>query len=310
MQLLPNKYARSFSTNFFEKIIFCSSEKSVHDVIMESITNSGQNLGEISCKGKGIFLYAKSKKEKHNRGMIFQYLLFTGATIVLRKYQEELARPAYAGYNTVITAPTGSGKTVVAASIVKHHLILGKKNNMMCENFRTLNAEFTIKKDARAIVFVRMRDFAVRLAEQLNENEGLKALGVKSEIVTGDLGGQTAMAQRDTLARFENGETKILCATSVAEEGIDIQKCSLVIKYNYVTNEIAHIQRRGDYHLKIHFSSYFLYFKAKNEWRKQSQVNISAFAVRCFFTGEVCSRILPHVSPPLPPTLFLAQNGR
>ncbi|XP_069818185.1 antiviral innate immune response receptor RIG-I isoform X2 [Dendropsophus ebraccatus] len=42
--------------------------------------------------------------------------------IKLRNYQKELAQPAYSGKNTIVCAPTGSGKTFVALSISDHHL--------------------------------------------------------------------------------------------------------------------------------------------------------------------------------------------
>lgn len=47
--------------------------------------------------------------------------------LALRKYQEELAAPALAGRNTIICAPTGSGKTRVALHIVLQHLKSGSQ---------------------------------------------------------------------------------------------------------------------------------------------------------------------------------------
>ena len=40
----------------------------------------------------------------------------------VRRYQEELAEPGLRGDNYIICAPTGSGKTLVAAMIIQHHL--------------------------------------------------------------------------------------------------------------------------------------------------------------------------------------------
>jgi ERCC4-related helicase len=57
--------------------------------------------------------------------------------------------------------------------------------------------------------------------------------------------GMTKVEQDEILRLFREGNHKVIIATSVAEEGLDIQKCSLVVRYDHVTNEIAMVQSRG-----------------------------------------------------------------
>ncbi|KAF0881553.1 antiviral innate immune response receptor RIG-I isoform X1 [Crocuta crocuta] len=113
-----------------------------------------------------------------------------------------------------------------------------------------LQEEYHLNPESRTILFVKTRALVNALKKWIEENSELSFL--KPGILTGrgktnqNISGMTLPAQKCALNAFRtNGDKKILIATSVADEGIDIAECNLVILYEYVGNVIKMIQTRG-----------------------------------------------------------------
>ncbi|XP_023581029.1 ATP-dependent RNA helicase DHX58 isoform X1 [Trichechus manatus latirostris] len=51
--------------------------------------------------------------------------------------------------------------------------------------------------------------------------------------------------QQEVIRKFRVGILNLLVATSVAEEGLDIPHCNVVVRYGLLTNEISMVQARG-----------------------------------------------------------------
>lgn len=48
--------------------------------------------------------------------------------------------------------------------------------------------------------------------------------------------------QQEVIQKFWTGTLNLLVATSVAEEGLDIPQCNVVVRYGLLTNEISMVQ--------------------------------------------------------------------
>ncbi|TKR67739.1 hypothetical protein L596_023842 [Steinernema carpocapsae] len=114
-----------------------------------------------------------------------------------------------------------------------------------------IKQQFEQQPESRAIVFVQKRVVAEELAKHLNDScsklfgnrHSVNYITSSNQSITD--GGQTASVQRETLDNFNHGAVKVLVATSVVEEGIDVRACNLIIKYNTTGSGTTHIQRKG-----------------------------------------------------------------
>ncbi len=97
---------------------------------------------------------------------------------------------------------------------------------------------------SRIIIFATYRDTVQLLVDFL------AAHGIKSERFVGQAtkDSEKGLSQKKQIAalhRFREGEFRVLIATSVGEEGLDVPSTDLVIFYEAVPSEIRSIQRKG-----------------------------------------------------------------
>ncbi|KAL6729489.1 hypothetical protein Aduo_000538 [Ancylostoma duodenale] len=112
-----------------------------------------------------------------------------------------------------------------------------------------LKEQFEKDANSRAIVFVTRRSTAVELMNYLNTEKVLDRHDLVGFVTSTSKKsaeyGQTKEEQQKALDDFNRGKRKVIIATSVVEEGLDVSTCNLIIKYNSSSNAVQRVQRRG-----------------------------------------------------------------
>lgn len=140
--------------------------------------------------------------------------------------------------------------------------------------------------DHKCIVFVEKRNTAMMLAETskqlLNHVPYLKPaylVGYHAD------SGPLTMSYRDavlTIHRFKQGEYNCLFASSVAEEGLDIPDCDIVIRFDLCNSMIQYIQSKGR---ARHKQSKYITMYERDNWehtKRLAQTSQDAATLRRF----------------------------
>ncbi|NXB41153.1 DHX58 helicase, partial [Eulacestoma nigropectus] len=118
---------------------------------------------------------------------------------------------------------------------------LGKLEGILREHFQPPGT-------SRGIVFTKTRQSAHSLLSWLQTTATLRH--IRAAVLTGagysnQTRHMTQNEQQDVIKQFREGALNLLFSTSVAEEGLDIPECNIVVRYGLMTNEIAMMQARG-----------------------------------------------------------------
>uniref|UniRef100_A0A8C9YDR0 RNA helicase n=1 Tax=Sander lucioperca TaxID=283035 RepID=A0A8C9YDR0_SANLU len=122
------------------------------------------------------------------------------------------------------------------------------ENPKMGKLENTLLQQFSPNVKSKGILFSKTRKSIHCLKDWVLNNKALQEAGIKADFLTGSGNGSTYMTQNeqaDTIRNFRQGTLNLLISTSVAEEGLDIPECNLVVRYGLLTNEIAQQQASG-----------------------------------------------------------------
>lgn len=140
--------------------------------------------------------------------------------------------------------------------------------------------------DHKCIVFVEKRNTAMMLAETFRQLQNHVPY-LKPAYLVGyhaDSGPLT-MSYRDavlTIHRFKKGEDNCLFASSIAEEGLDIPDCDIVIRFDLCNSMIQYIQSKGR---ARHENSKYITMYERDNWehtKRLAQASQDAATLRRF----------------------------
>ncbi len=138
-----------------------------------------------------------------------------------------------------------SESVLKAISLTRELFEAGEKHPKLFALQNILEQQFKQNPESKIIVFNHYRDSVKDIVRELEKNSLIQPKEFVGQSMKQNSRGMTQKEQVKAIQDFEKGVYNVLVATSVAEEGLNIPACDLVVFYEPVPSEIRHIQRRG-----------------------------------------------------------------
>lgn len=157
-----------------------------------------------------------------------QELIETQGVSALKKYIEKLRIKHTKSANILLKKPEIIEIIQILSSTTDEH----PKLSLLLTFLKQIN-------DKKVLVFAQYRDQVSLIERKLQEN------GIAARKFLGKKDDYTRKEQEETIAQFCEDRFRVLVASSIGEEGLNIPAVDVVIFYEPIPSEIRSIQRRG-----------------------------------------------------------------
>ena len=207
------------------------SMKNFESVPKGRIIQLGHTIDKISAQGfkfGALYSYSKLLNISHAYD-----LLLTEGLYPFHAYMDALAHKEKR--SRAVESILANKGAIEAMRLASEAIKRGEEHPKAHEVIKTLLAN----PGKSAILFVQYRSTIKMLVDVLRAN------GISATAFVGKKEGVTQDMQKAVLSDFRAGKFRVLVASSIGEEGLDIPSVDLVVFYEPIPNEIRNIQRKG-----------------------------------------------------------------
>jgi len=187
----------------------------------------------------GVSVAAQAIKIAHLIELFETQTLFTTSNYIRSLYEQAAAKKSKAVINI-----TKSKEFNQASIKINELLAKDMEHPKLLQLISLIEESISENPKNKTIIFSQFRDTVVKISEELN-----KIPGIISKTFVGQAkkanSGLTQKEQQEIMNEFREGTINVICATSIAEEGLDIPEVNSVIFYEPIPSAIRSIQRRG-----------------------------------------------------------------
>ena len=238
-QLIKQLYDRKVQELKNRKLLFGPPTKTniikLQQQLMATMNIGGRNFNKLV----GVSVAAQAIKISHLIELFETQTLFTTANYIRSLYEDAAAKKSKAVQNIAKSLEFNQASMKINELIAKdiEHPKLLQLISLMEESIKE-------NKKFKTIIFSQFRDTVLKISEELNKIPNLKAKTFVGQAKKAN-SGLSQKEQQEIMNEFREGKINVICATSIAEEGLDIPEVNSVIFYEPIPSAIRSIQRRG-----------------------------------------------------------------